>query len=138
VWEKNVRANRFYQRYGFKDVGSHDFLLGSDPQTDRIMERRVDPLVPQESPPAGSNGAASAAAADSDLYTPLPAMEDARARVLDAFKNAPRTELEREHGCSTLQVACLLRLPQADVETHAAALAADGLLVTTRDAQHYR
>jgi diamine N-acetyltransferase len=37
VWEHNVRAVRFYTKYGFRDVGSHTFLLGKDAQTDRVM-----------------------------------------------------------------------------------------------------
>jgi len=39
VWEHNVRAIRFYAKCGFVDVGSHDFVLGADRQTDRIMVR---------------------------------------------------------------------------------------------------
>jgi diamine N-acetyltransferase len=37
VWERNPRAITFYGKCGFRDVGSQAFLLGSDPQTDRIM-----------------------------------------------------------------------------------------------------
>jgi ribosomal protein S18 acetylase RimI-like enzyme len=37
VWEQNERAKAFYRKCGFVDVGSHIFLVGSDPQTDRIM-----------------------------------------------------------------------------------------------------
>jgi GNAT superfamily N-acetyltransferase len=37
VWEHNVRAIRFYAKCGFVDVGSHDFVLGADRQTDRVM-----------------------------------------------------------------------------------------------------
>ena len=39
VWEHNTRARRFYEKCGFRDVGSHPFLLGSDLQTDRVMVR---------------------------------------------------------------------------------------------------
>jgi RimJ/RimL family protein N-acetyltransferase len=39
VWERNPRAISFYRKCGFLDVGSHVFVLGSDPQTDRIMLR---------------------------------------------------------------------------------------------------
>lgn len=42
VWERNARAITFYTRSGFRDVGSHDFLLGTDHQTDRIMVRPLD------------------------------------------------------------------------------------------------
>jgi diamine N-acetyltransferase len=41
VWEHNLRAIAFYQKCGFADVGSHEFLLGSDRQTDRIMWRTI-------------------------------------------------------------------------------------------------
>ena len=37
VWEHNARAIRFYEKCGFRDAGSHPFLLGNDLQTDRIM-----------------------------------------------------------------------------------------------------
>lgn len=39
VWEYNPRAQRFYEKNGFREVGSHTFLLGSDPQTDLLMQR---------------------------------------------------------------------------------------------------
>ena len=41
VWERNARAMAFYQKTGFTDVGSHVFMLGTDPQTDRILARSV-------------------------------------------------------------------------------------------------
>ena len=41
VWERNARAIAFYARWGFDDIGSQHFQLGSDLQTDRIMARRV-------------------------------------------------------------------------------------------------
>jgi GNAT superfamily N-acetyltransferase len=37
VWEFNPRAIAFYGKSGFRDVGSHTFVLGEDHQTDRIM-----------------------------------------------------------------------------------------------------
>ena len=37
VWEHNPRARAFYAKSGFKDVGSHHFILGTDRQTDRIL-----------------------------------------------------------------------------------------------------
>ena len=37
VWENNLKAQAFYQKSGFKKVGSHDFILGSDKQTDYIL-----------------------------------------------------------------------------------------------------
>jgi diamine N-acetyltransferase len=41
VWEKNPRAIAFYQKWGFQTVGTHAFALGSDTQTDYIMERSL-------------------------------------------------------------------------------------------------
>ena len=38
VWEKNPRAIDFYRKWGFKEVGTHIFMLGTDPQRDFIME----------------------------------------------------------------------------------------------------
>jgi diamine N-acetyltransferase len=37
VWEHNPRAIAFYEKHGFRDVGSQPFRLGSDLQTDRVM-----------------------------------------------------------------------------------------------------
>lgn len=41
VWEKNPRAIRFYEKCGFRDVGSQTFVLGDDAQTDRVMARPI-------------------------------------------------------------------------------------------------
>lgn len=41
VWERNARAIAFYKKTGFIDVGSHDFYVGSDRQTDRVLVARV-------------------------------------------------------------------------------------------------
>src|SRR3954469_24393017 len=41
VWEHNERAKAFYRKHGFTEVGSHIFQLGSDAQTDLVMERRL-------------------------------------------------------------------------------------------------
>ncbi len=38
VWEFNPRAQRFYEKQGFRIVGEHIFQLGSDPQTDLLMQ----------------------------------------------------------------------------------------------------
>jgi len=38
VWEKNPRAIEFYKKWGFKEVGSHIFTVGDDPQRDFVME----------------------------------------------------------------------------------------------------
>jgi ribosomal protein S18 acetylase RimI-like enzyme len=39
VWERNERAQAFYRKCGFVDVGTQPFVLGTDRQTDRIMSR---------------------------------------------------------------------------------------------------
>lgn len=41
VWEHNRRALAFYRKWGFRKVGGRVFRLGSDDQTDFIMERPV-------------------------------------------------------------------------------------------------
>jgi ribosomal protein S18 acetylase RimI-like enzyme len=41
VWEYNPRAQRFYEKNGFRVVGSHVFLLGKDPQTDLLMQKSL-------------------------------------------------------------------------------------------------
>ena len=41
VWEYNPRAQRFYEKNGFRVVGSHVFQLGSDPQTDVLMQKEI-------------------------------------------------------------------------------------------------
>ena len=41
VWERNFRAQAFYQKYGFSKVGTHGFKLGSDLQTDWILSRSL-------------------------------------------------------------------------------------------------
>ncbi len=47
VWERNPRAIAFYRKAGYQDVGTHTFVVGTDPQTDRILTR-----------PLGTDGAA--------------------------------------------------------------------------------
>ncbi len=39
VWEFNPRAQRFYQKYGFYEVGKHVFQLGADAQMDLLMQK---------------------------------------------------------------------------------------------------
>jgi len=41
VWERNERAIAFYEKWGFTKVGEHEFVVGSDPQTDWVMARPV-------------------------------------------------------------------------------------------------
>ena len=38
VWEKNQRAIDFYKKWGFREVGTHIFSVGNDPQNDFVME----------------------------------------------------------------------------------------------------
>ena len=42
VWEHNPRAQAFYLKSGYRDVGAHDFVLGTDRQTDRVMVVGID------------------------------------------------------------------------------------------------
>lgn len=46
VWERNPRAIAFYTKCGFVDVGAHVFMVGTDPQNDRIMSRPVTAAEP--------------------------------------------------------------------------------------------
>jgi GNAT superfamily N-acetyltransferase len=41
VWERNPRAIAFYRKAGYVEVGTHVFVVGTDPQTDRIMTRSL-------------------------------------------------------------------------------------------------
>lgn len=41
VWEKNYRAQQFYSRWRFRPIGTHDFFLGQQMQTDLILMRSV-------------------------------------------------------------------------------------------------
>ena len=41
VWERNVRAVRFYERWGFAAVGEKAFVVGVDVQRDVVMARPV-------------------------------------------------------------------------------------------------
>lgn len=41
VWENNLRARAFYRKLGFREVGDKVFQLGSDAQTDKVMERAL-------------------------------------------------------------------------------------------------
>jgi GNAT superfamily N-acetyltransferase len=42
VWEYNPRAQRFYEKNGFRMVDKHTFVLGSDPQTDLLMQKELN------------------------------------------------------------------------------------------------
>ena len=41
VWERNHRAQAFYRKWNFHEVGEHIFQLGSDPQRDVLMQRAI-------------------------------------------------------------------------------------------------
>jgi len=41
VWERNHRAQVFYRKWGFAEVGTHVFELGEDRQTDLLMQRSL-------------------------------------------------------------------------------------------------
>lgn len=41
VWEKNPRGIAFYRKCGFRVVGAHIFVVGTDPQRDVLMARKA-------------------------------------------------------------------------------------------------
>ena len=41
VWEHNHRALKFYQKRGFEKVSSHEFVMGSEAQTDFILLKNI-------------------------------------------------------------------------------------------------
>lgn len=41
VWERNERAQAFYRKQGFRQVGTQIFVVGTDPQTDLVMLREL-------------------------------------------------------------------------------------------------
>lgn len=41
VWEHNPRAIAFYKKWGFEAFGEHQFVLGTDPQTDLLMKKKL-------------------------------------------------------------------------------------------------
>ena len=42
VWDQNPRAIRFYTKWGYEDVGGQTFMLGDDPQQDRVLARSLE------------------------------------------------------------------------------------------------
>lgn len=46
VWEHNARAQAFYRKWNFHEVGTHIFQLGNDPQTDIVMQRPISNRIP--------------------------------------------------------------------------------------------
>lgn len=47
VWENNHRAQAFYRKWNFREVGTHIFQLGGDAQTDLLMERSIAAVDPE-------------------------------------------------------------------------------------------
>ena len=45
VWERNPRAIAFYRKFGFAEVGAHDFTLGTDRQRDIVMARMCELVI---------------------------------------------------------------------------------------------
>lgn len=41
VYEKNINAQNFYKRHGFEKVSQHTFQVGSDPQTDWLLLKKL-------------------------------------------------------------------------------------------------
>ncbi|MEE4349144.1 MAG: GNAT family N-acetyltransferase [Pacificimonas sp.] len=44
VWAENARAQRFYARYGFTEIGRHIFMVGETEDDDRIWLKRLTPI----------------------------------------------------------------------------------------------
>jgi diamine N-acetyltransferase len=47
VWERNARAQAFYRKWNFTEIGTHIFQLGDDPQTDILMQRALSEPIPE-------------------------------------------------------------------------------------------
>ena len=45
VWERNARARAFYRKWDFREIGTHVFQLGNDPQTDILMQRDISDSI---------------------------------------------------------------------------------------------
>lgn len=43
VWERNFKAQKFYEKYGFATVGTSEFAVSTDIQTDLVMARVLGP-----------------------------------------------------------------------------------------------
>ena len=41
VWEKNPRALRFYQKWGFERFSEHVFQMGDEAQTDWLLKKKI-------------------------------------------------------------------------------------------------
>ena len=41
VWERNIRAIKWYQKNGFEKFGTHPYFIGNDEQTDWLMKKTI-------------------------------------------------------------------------------------------------
>lgn len=41
VWEKNYKAQKFYERWGFERFSEHTFWMGDDPQVDWLLRKKL-------------------------------------------------------------------------------------------------
>jgi diamine N-acetyltransferase len=41
VWEHNLKARKFYEKTGFTKFAEHIFMIGTDPQTDWLMWKKM-------------------------------------------------------------------------------------------------
>ncbi len=41
VWERNIRAIKWYQNNSFKKFGTHPYFIGADKQTDWLMKKEI-------------------------------------------------------------------------------------------------
>ena len=41
VWEKNFKAQEFYKKLGFEKFSEHTFWMGSDPQVDWLLKKKL-------------------------------------------------------------------------------------------------
>lgn len=46
VWNKNIKAIRFYTKNGFQTFGEHIFVMGNEQQNDFIMKKELDEPTP--------------------------------------------------------------------------------------------
>lgn len=42
VWENNPRAQKFYKKYGFEEVGYHDFVVGTTVDRDLLFQLNLN------------------------------------------------------------------------------------------------
>jgi ribosomal protein S18 acetylase RimI-like enzyme len=42
VWEKNYKAQKFYEKWGFEKFSEHTFWQGDDPQIDWLLKKKLD------------------------------------------------------------------------------------------------